>query len=815
MAPKRIHNYELERKLGSGANGVVYLARDTRLERPVVIKLLKHKGPGDDARDRSLREARLASAIDHPNICAIYEVGEADGQWFIAMQYVPGHPLDELIKRGRLDLRLAVSIGIQIAEGLAAAHAAGVVHRDLKPANIVVTDGGQVKILDFGLARRKSSNTSDKVRNSVRAGSMGSHGGTIAYVAPEQFDTGHSSEQTDVYAAGVMLYEMIAGHHPFTHAFESAAMMRGGLPEQQIADVVRTSTPRDLTEIRTEVPAALAQVVACAVAKGPAQRFASAHELRQELLRVWPLFAAESSLAVPAESRPAEFKFRDPARTGWWSMVVERLLGSEPLDELSIAVLPFEYVDRGQPSPMLGFAVAEAIASRLHNLPHLRVHSASAVMKSGMPEGDVERGKLLKVARVVGGSVVQKEDVEVNWKLLDVRSGLLLRQREFRSERLDIPALQSDIADAVAAVVSVAPQPASAAPSTDAVPAEASEQYLQARAVLAQFLLRTSRREDLERAVELFHEVLGVAPDSAAAHSGLGVAHLQYLRHGFGGVRHLMRARQSFERALSLDPRNPEANLFQVFTFLARGEKDRARQRVSELLRSGSGDFMVNVVAGILLRLDGMYEQAMEQFNTALKANPADAPMIYNHRARIYHYQGQIELAMQEINKGLSLEPGHTLLRASLGYLYFRMEKLDEALRTLQSVIADDPNLTITLPTLAMCYALTGDRNEAEELITEQAMSAAEADAEMAYRVATYFAVANDPGEAVHWLRRAIYLGYGNYPWLASNPAWHALARNPEYRALLGEQKRAYRQNAKVWSGLLKGANGPAATRAR
>jgi len=805
MAVKRIEQYELERKLGSGAGGVVYLARDTSLERPVVLKLLKRRpGSTGEMRDLMLREARLASAIDHPNVCAIYEVGEAEGEWFIAMQYVPGRTLEQLIAAGPLDLRLAVSVGIQIAEGLSAAHAAGVVHRDLKPANVMVTDGGQVKILDFGLAKRAEHPASDKVRSSSGARGKQSRGGTFAYIAPEQFVTGHSSEQTDIYAAGVILYEMIAGHHPLAAAFELAAITRGGLPESQLAEVVRSSVPRPLHDLRTEVPPDLEATVAKAMAKDPAQRMASAADLRRELLHVWSLFH-DAPFPVPPETRG------EPPRSGVWSMIVERLLSSEPLDEHSIAVLPFTYRDSKGDTPMLGLAVSEAIASHLQQNPHIHVKSAASLLRNPMPDSEIERGKLLKVAHVICGSVEHLADKAVeSWKLVDVRSGMTLRERHFETDRVDVLRLQSEIGTAVNLLLEGSvPRPA-VERVHDELSSDIAEQYLQARALLSVFLLRTSRREDLERVTRLFHEVLVAAPELAGAHSGLGVAHLQYLRHGFGGVRHLMRARQSFERALALDPELPEANLYQVFTFLARSEKQRARERVADLLRTRSEDFAVRVIAGIVLRLDGMYAEALEQFNTALRMSPADAPTVYNHRARIFHYQGQVELAMQEISKGLSLEPSHRLLRASLGYLYFRMGETRRAITTLEEVMSDDPNLTLASPTLAMCYVAAGQKERAEELITEQAMSAAEADAEMSYRLATYFAVANDPSEAFHWLRRATYLGYENYPWLISNPAWLGLRKDPLFRTLIAEQKKAYARNRKLWEKLLAvGISGP------
>src|ERR1700733_15779056 len=223
MKRRTIEHYEIVRKLGAGGSGVVYLATDTLLQRPVVLKILRAGLlSAQQMRSTVLREARLASAIEHPNVCAIYEVGEAGDEGYIVMQYVPGQSLDQLIARGPATPQLVLSVGIQIADGLQAAHALGIFHRDLKPQNVMLTEGGLVKILDFGLARRltledarfdpaKPAPAKDKSATTTYT----ARGGTIRYMAPEQFVTGHSSVQSDVWALGVILYELASGRHPF------------------------------------------------------------------------------------------------------------------------------------------------------------------------------------------------------------------------------------------------------------------------------------------------------------------------------------------------------------------------------------------------------------------------------------------------------------------------------------------------------------------------------------------------------------------------------------------------------------------------
>jgi serine/threonine-protein kinase len=211
----------------------------------------------------------------------------------------------------------------------------------------------------------------------------------------------------------------------------------------------------------------------------------------------------------------------------------------------------------------------------------------------------------------------------------------------------------------------------------------------------------------------------------------------------------------------------------------------------------------VHLVAGQTLRIDGMYEEALEQFNISLRMNPSNAAMIYNHRARVYQYQNQLELAGEEIEKGLTLEPRQPLLRISLGYQQMRLGDLNKAVETLENVVSDESSLRIVFPTIALCYVQLGDRQKAASFILEETLSAAEADSEMAYRLATYFALEGDESEALHWLRRAIYLGNENYPWFSKNPAWRNLAGHTDFERILEDLKKSYRRNQKNWKRLL------------
>ena len=814
MARRTIEHYEISRRLGAGGSGVVYLATDTLLQRPVVLKILRTGLlSAEQLRTTVLREARLASAIEHPNVCAIYEVGESGDEGYIVMQYVPGQSLDRLIARGPASLQLVLSVGIQIADGLQAAHTLGIFHRDLKPQNVMLTDGGLVKILDFGLARRLRPEDASfdpskpgLARDASVAATYTARGGTIRYMAPEQFVTGQASVQSDVWALGLILYELVSGRHPFAR------------PENEDFQVIRAiqfSDPQDLSDSVPGISDELKSVIAACLEKNPAARYTSAAEVREALKTIMKAMQIETGV-IPGEAAanlPTTAAEAEKRNTGFLSLLAERFRESavDRTPQNSLVVLPFSNLGATEVAPLYGFALADAIAARLARIPALVVRPSSTLMTLPIAQMDpLSIGQKLLVSFVLAGNFLRSEQgFDLNWQLLDVSSQSVRSGGAIRVASLDLIAVQTEISNEVFAALhglSAGDQmdaPRSG-PREASLPGPVSEEYLQARALLSSFMVRTGSRGDLDRAHALFTGVTTKDPEFAAGWCGLGIAELQYVRHGFGGQIHVMHARRSFDEALKLDPASTEANLYRIYMLLSRGEKESARHGVANLLASAANDWNVHMVAGMALRGDGMYEEALQQFSRALKLNPANAPLLYNHRARVYHYENQIELAGDELEKGLALEPRHPLLRTSAGYQQMRLGNLDEAIEILEGVIRDDDSLRIAVPTLALCYVQAGERKRAAALLKDDTLAAAEADSEMAYRLATYFAVEGDSSEALHWLRRAIYLGNENYPWFQKNPAWNRLRTNADFERILEDMKKGFRKNQKTWKRLLE-----------
>src|ERR1700722_273957 len=396
MKRRTIEHYEFVRKIGAGGSGVVFLATDTLLQRPVVLKLLKRGNlTVEQMRTTQLREARLASAIDHPNVCAIYEVGEApaesgDGEEaYIVMQYIPGKSLDKLINQGPSSLQLVLSAGIQISDGLAAAHSLGIFHRDLKPANVMLTDGGLIKILDFGLARRLTldkaefdpsgpANKRAIPENHAAPGpTYTARGGTIAYMSPEQFVTGQSSVQSDIFALGLILYELATSRHPFH---------RPDAPEFQSIRAIQFADPIAIRDINPDLPVELESVILRCLEKQPSARYASAADVRESLKTIMRSMQLDSTLMSGSESlslRPSQGRAaretpeEEKRTTGILSMLAERFRESGTTaagkQNDSIVVLPFINYGPADVAPLYGYALADAIAARLARMPPLVV----------------------------------------------------------------------------------------------------------------------------------------------------------------------------------------------------------------------------------------------------------------------------------------------------------------------------------------------------------------------------------------------------------------------------------------------------------
>ena len=815
MVGRTLLNYRISEKLGAGGQGTVYKATDERLGRPVVIKVL---APELTAREVNLkrfeREAQLASSLDHPNICTIYGLHEVDGVHFIAMQYVEGRNVRQLVNGRPLALDSALSIAFQVADALTAAHARGIIHRDIKAGNVMVTDSGLAKVLDFGLAKLLDEG---RRGGDVHLTELGVPYGTATYAAPEQATGQKVDHRADIFSTGVLLYEMLSGTWPFR-----------GQSTVEVRYAVLHDTPQPINEVRDDnPPPRLQQILDRALAKRPEERYQRISEMRDDLRAVIREAAAGAGAdiqagGVPGDTVPITVPRHQSSggKVGrtfrrWWrsltgaegqptslppaprgtahgSSFPSQAPGSPHLSqfatEKSIAILPFRNLAGDPSASFYEFSLADAVITELARVRSLVVRSSSLIAKyQGRQVDPRDVGRELNVSAVLSASFLRAGDqLRVNAQLIDVASGDILWSDRIDASSQDIIALQDTIAQRIAQGVGVeqsgAPAPAPA-PATQS--AAAYEEYLRARDHFARFLFHTLDPEDCDRAVEHFQRAIQLDKSFALAHSGLGACFANRVLKGLGGAEDYELAENAFARALELDPELVEARMLMVFIYLARGEKHKARAEVARLAREAPNEAAVYFVKGALHRLDGEYDRALRAFDKLARLDPAARVVASYNRARVFMYQHRLDDALLELEQGARIEPDHPLVKTFQAVVLGRRGDRAEAVRILRDVLDAHPTMDGIRPLLAQQLIKLGEVDAARAQLTPRVSETAAADHDIAYWLATTYAMLGDKEDALEWLERAIDLGNENRTWFESDPNWEALHDDPRFRELM------------------------------
>ncbi|HTV15662.1 MAG TPA: protein kinase [Acidobacteriaceae bacterium] len=769
----QILHYRIVRRLGEGGMGVVFEAEDLRLGRTVAIKLLQSSiSENGDIRARFLREARAASALDHPNLCTIYTAEETpEGALLLVMACYRGQTLAQLLaKSGALEPLYIADIGRQMAAGLHAAHMSGVVHRDIKPGNVFLLQAGGVKILDFGLSR---------IAHETRLTAPHQVMGTLAYMPPEQLAGDPVDHRADIWSLGAVLYEMAAGHPPFRHASPAA-----------ICAAISRGEYLALQEIRPNLPLSLIKAVDQCLRVRPHERHSSAAEVLQLLSREpgtengdagsesWASRTSDVSAEARAHKSRASHVGSESGRAGLASSA------SDAGEGLSIAVLPLRNLSAEPDSEYFSDGLTEELISSLGTLPGLRVVSrTSAFAFKGMTKDIREIGDALHAQVILEGSVRRAGTrVRVHTQLVDVRKGFHLWSARFDREIADVFELQDEIASSVvAALRDTVARHLSLSGLEPMTPmrTEAYEAYLKGR-----YHWNRKTVEDFQQAGRYFELALQIDENSAAAHAGL--ADYYCLQGGLGLMpphEAWATARSSALKAISLDPNLPEGHiaLASVLKFYDWNWEDGRQHIIKAIeLRPQRGESYYIYAA--YLTIHGLLEEALEQARIGLSYDPLSAPLLAEE-ALIRAYLGEHDTSILLAQSALQTSPHYFELYYALGTAQSQSGRAKEAVKTFEEGIAVT-RMPVLLGWLADAHAQSGDPAKAREVL-DQLLEYEKNGMALPIAIAVAAAAVGDKDLAFTWLekaaeRREILLSY-----ITVFPSLRQLHDDPRYHRLL------------------------------
>ena len=747
-----IGRYEIRALLGEGGMGQVYLAYDTRLRRSVALKLLSGSELNSAQLLRFEQEAFAVSALNHPNILTIYEIGATEGSPFMATEFINGVTLRKHLRNTQIELPEALNIAIQVCSALAAAHEARIIHRDIKPENIMVRSDGYIKVLDFGVAKlcQREPPSADPDADTIQLvkSEPGLIIGTTRYMSPEQARSLEVDERTDLWSLGVLLFEMLAGKVPFD----------GSTRSDVIASILKTEAPI-LSRLTPGVPTELQRIIRKTLRKDKRERYQNAKDLVIDL----------KNLLNDIENRREISRYDEE-------------------DLSSVAILPFRNLTNDSSIQFYEFALADAVITELVRLRSLVVRPSSAIARYlDHTKDPLEAGRELKVDAVLTASFLHAGSrVRVTAQLLDVRNGSVLWGDRIDSEANDIITVQDIIAKRIVDGLNLTPDSDEriSLAAHGSANFQAYQEYLRGRDRVGRYIYHTAAHADVDAAINHFQRAIELDPQFALAHCALGACYVQRVLKGSGKIDDVTRAREAFDKGLAIDPHIAEARVYMVYVFGFQGEKQKARDAIAKLREELPNDARVQWVSGVMYRLAGEYDQALRSYDRAGELNPAEQLVTRWGRARLLMYQGRYDEALLQLDQARA-ESDHPLVNTFRAQVLLVSGKSEVACEAMQEVLRNNPQIDGIRPLLAQCLSAVGKHEEARAQLTERVKEVASMDHDISYWLATAYAMEGQTGEALEWLEKAIGMGNENLPWFMANPAWKEMHEDPRFRELM------------------------------
>jgi serine/threonine-protein kinase len=679
-------SYQIVSLLGSGGMGEVYKAKDLKLGRSVAIKVLRRDLASDPERLRRFeQEARAASSLNHPNIVTIYDIGEQDGTRYIAMEYVEGKTLRELLVGQPLPTKKLLKLSTQIADGLAKAHSAGIVHRDLKPENLMVTADGLVKILDFGLAKLmpEPSQVDTEMATRTKETREGIVLGTVQYMSPEQAAGHRVGYHSDQFSFGSILYEMATCKLAFSRETVT----------ETLAAVMRDE-PEPISVLNPDVPAQLTHIIGRCLEKEPQQRYDSTRDLARELESVDELRTAPQAALPPSKRLPVAgvvgfglLAVLVVMAVGLYTGDVQEWLAGDrgaPRIE-SIAVLPLQNLSGDPEQEYFADGMTEALITDLSKIGALNVISRTSAMHyKGSDKPLPEIARELNVDAVIEGAALRVGDrVRITAQLIEAATDQHLWAESYERDMRDVLALQSEVAQAIAQEIqaTLTPEERSLLATSRPVDPEAHEAYLKGR-----YYLNKRTPEALQKGLEYFQQAINKDPEFGLAYAGLGLSYV--LLEGYGVLppgEAFPKARAAATKALEIDETLAEAH---------------------------------TQLGNIHWRYYGDWEVAEREWKRAIELEPNSARAHYIYGYNLGH-TGRAEESILEIQRARELDPLSLITNANVGYIYYLARDYDQAIAEYRKVLEMDPNFGIAHFLLGRVYVEKGMHKESIEEFQE------------------------------------------------------------------------------------------------
>ena len=730
MIGKAISHYKILEKLGEGGMGVVYKAQDTKLDRIVALKFLpKHLLCDNEAKIRFEHEAKAASALNHTNITTIYEIDESEGECFICMEYVEGKLLKELIKEKALSIQDILNISIQIAEGLNAAHEKGIVHRDIKSDNIKLTPRGQVKIMDFGLA---------KLRGVSKVTKIGSTLGTLAYMSPEQVQGVELDQRSDIFSFGVVIYEMIAGQLPFKGEHEAAIIYS-----------IINETPEPLTRFKPNVPEELQRIINKVLEKNRDERYQHVDDFQTDLRKIVKEIKSELTKQPP-----------------------------------SIAVLPFTNLSSDKEQEYFCDGMAEEIINVLTQVEGLRVVARTSAFSFRGKEIDIrEIGRKLNVETLLEGSVRKAGNrLRITAQLVNVADGYHLWSERYDREMEDIFAIQEEISLSIVDKLKVKllkEEKAKLVKRYTDDP-EAYSLYLKGR-----YFWNRRYEGGLQKGIECFQEAIDKDPLYALAYAGIADCYNIFAHFGFLPPREgYSKAKSAVAKALEIDDTLAEAyaSLGWIKTFYDWdwAEAEKAFKRALELNPNYAA---AHYFYGLYLSITGHGVEAFAEVKKSVELDPLWLVVNAVLGLGLYWWR-QYDEAIEQLQKTLEMDPNFAIAHFYLGLTYAVKERWEEAIASLKKFLNLWPGSPVAVGYLGFAYGMSGQEDEALSMLDQLSKLSQQRYVSSLYKALIYLGLGKKD-QAFEYLDKAYDERESWMVTLKTAPFMDTLRSDPRYEALL------------------------------